>query len=87
MKDKIFSDFDILSLDDKKNIILDELYDNIQVSQRLCKKRKMDFLKVDKNDKFVDKSCLSDDEFLNLLFEYLIVLRENNSNLLIDLLK
>ena len=87
MKDKIFSDFDILSLDDKKNIILDELYDNIQVSQRLCKKRKMDFLKVDKNDKFVDKSCLSDDEFLNLVFEYLIVLRENNSNLLIDLLK
>jgi len=87
MKDKVFSDFEVLSLDDKKSIILDELYDNIQVSQRVCKKKKLDFLKVDKNDKFVDKSCLSDDEFLNLLFEYLLVLRENNSSILINLLK
>ncbi len=87
MKDKVFSDFDALSLDDKKNIILDELYDNIQVSQKVCKKKNINYMKVDKNDKFVDKSCLTDDEFLNLLFEYMIVLRENNSSILIDLLK
>ncbi len=87
MKEKVFSDFKALSLDDKKNIILDELYDNIQVSQKISKKKKLDFLKVDKNDLYVDKSCLSDDEFLNLLYEYLIVLRENNANILINLLK
>ena len=87
MKDKVFSDFDALSLDDKKNIILDELYDNIQVSQKVCKKKNINYMKIDKNDKFVDKSCLTDDEFLNLLFEYMIVLRENNSSILIDLLK
>lgn len=87
MKDKVFSDFDALSLDDKKNIILDELYDNIQVSQKVCKKKNINYMKIDKNDKFVDKSCLTDDEFLNLLFEYMIVLRENNSSILIDLFK
>ena len=87
MRDKVFSDFTVLSLDDKKNIILDELYDNIQVSQKVCKKKNLNFIKVDKNDKFVDKSCLTDDEFLNLLFEYMMVLRENNSNILINLLK
>ncbi len=87
MKDKIIDDYKRLSIDDKKKVILDELLDNISVIEKLCQAKKLKFAKVRKNDKLVDKTFLSESEFLDLLYEYVLVLRENNSAELVDLLK
>jgi hypothetical protein len=87
MKDKVISDYRKLSVDDKKKIILDELLDNISVVEKLCQRKKLQFAKVRKDDALVDKTLLSESEFLDLLYEYVLVLRENNSALLVDLLK
>ena len=87
MKDKVIDDYKRLSVDDKKKVILDELLDNISLIEKLCQSRKLKFTKVRKNDKLVDKTFLSESEFLDLLYEYVLVLRENNSAVLVDLLK
>ena len=87
MKDKVIDDYKRLSVDDKKKVILDELLDNISLIEKLCQSRKLKFAKVRKNDKLVDKTFLSESEFLDLLYEYVLVLRENNSAVLVDLLK
>ena len=87
MKDKVIDDYKKLSVDDKKKIILDELLDNINVTEKLCQKKKVKFAKVKRDDALVDKTFLSDSDFLDLLYEYTLVLRENNSALLVDLLK
>ena len=87
MKDKVISDYKKLSVDDKKKVILDELLDNIDLVEKLCQRNKLKYAKVKKDDTLVDKTLLSESEFLDLLYEYVLVLRENNSAVLIDLLK
>ena len=87
MKDKVISDYKKLNVDDKKKIILDELLDNIDLVEKLCQRNRLKFVKVKKDDTLVDKTLLSESEFLDLLYEYVLVLRENNSALLVELLK
>ena len=87
MKDKVIDDYKKLSVDDKKKIILDEMLDNINLIEKLCQKNNIKYSKVRKDDTLVDKTFLSESEFLDLLYEYSLVLRENNSALLVDLLK
>ena len=49
--------------------------------------KKMDIVIENLNKSYGEKKVLTDDEYLTLIYEYCFLLRENNSALLVKLMK
>ena len=87
MKDKVFSDFSCLSIEDKKRVLLSELAENVKFTEKMCSKVSTSCAKLPTRSNLQEKKVLTDDECLTLIYEYCFLLRENNSALLVKLMK
>jgi len=76
------NNFKELSLGQKREILLDEMMDLLKKIELLCKKRNITIEKLKSSSFVKDKSKLLDEDYYNLLFIYVVYLKEDLASLL-----
>ena len=82
MQDKLIDDFKKISLLDKRDVLLSEMLQTVEVIEKICHQKKIKITKLKSKDILIDKSQLYENDFLNLMFTYITYLQEDLGNLL-----
>lgn len=82
MLDKYVESFKNLSLNDKKEVIIDEMIEVLNTIESIAKEKKVDINKLKSEHYIKYKSRLLDEDFHDLLFIYITYLKEDLASLL-----
>ena len=77
--------FNELDIYNKRKILLDEILDTCMVIEKICSKKKIDINRLKSNYVLKNRSTLSEKDFLELNYIYLLYLKEDLGLLLKDL--
>lgn len=71
-----------LSLDDKREVLLKEVSEILTTIEKLCSKKNINIEKLKSSDYIKNRELLFEEEYYNLLFMYIIFIKEDLASLL-----
>ena len=80
--DKLFDEYKRLPLNDKRDVLLQEMQELLKVIESICRKKKISISKLKSKEYIKDKQKLMDEDYYNLLYIYLTYIKEDLSELL-----
>lgn len=86
MIEDVVTSFDNISIHDRRKQLLDEVLETINLIERICVVKNIDFNKLKSENILRNKTSLYEEEFLHLMYIYVIYLKEDLGLLLKDLI-
>ena len=82
MREKYFESYSKLNIDDKRNVLLNEISETLNVIEKICIKNSISFEKMNSNYYIKNRSLLFEEDYYNLMFIYITYLKEDIASLL-----
>ncbi|MGN1372019.1 MAG: hypothetical protein ACI4XM_07100 [Candidatus Coprovivens sp.] len=82
MREKYFESYSKLNIDDKRNVLLNEISETLDVIENLCIRNSIPFEKLNSNYYIKNRSLLFEEDYYNLMFIYITYLKEDIALLL-----
>ncbi len=82
MLEEYTNSFKTLSLKEKREILLKEIADTLIAIENLCEKKNVDIDKLNSSDYIKNKDLLFEEDYYNLMFMYIIYMKEDLAMLL-----
>lgn len=80
--DKYLDNFKDLSLSIKRDILIKEIEDTLLTIEKICINNKIKIEKLKSNNYIKNKKLLFDEDYYNLMFIYIVYLKEDLASLL-----
>lgn len=82
MMETYLDSYNDLSLDDKREVLLKEVGEILTTIEKLCSKKNINIEKLKSSDYIKNRELLFEEEYYNLLFMYIIFIKEDLASLL-----
>lgn len=82
MMETYLDSYNDLSLDDKREVLLKEVSEILTTIEKLCSKKNINIEKLKSSDYIKNRELLFEEEYYNLLFMYIIFIKEDLASLL-----
>ena len=86
MKDELIEEYSKLSITEKRNILINDMVETIETIQKICAMKNVKYDKLKSKDILINRNKIYEEEFLYLLYDYNIYLKEDLGSLLLQLL-
>lgn len=82
MEKKYFDCYSELSIDDKRNVLLKEICDTLNILESVCQKRNIKYDKLKSSYYIKNRELLLEEDYYDLMFIYIIYIKEDIASLL-----
>ena len=86
MIEEVVTNFDNISIHDRRKQLLDEVLETIDLIEKICIVKNINFNKLKSENILRNKNSLYEEEFLHLMYIYVLYLKEDLGLLLKDLI-